>query len=139
MWPTRRTRWRATSPSGSRRTSGATPTARNCSLRSTPIRAIEPGARGVDQLDGAVAALEALNVDVLALGLLVHREEVLDLRARERRDVVEVLEVVPVGVLVGHADDLVVAARVVADAQDGDRADVDHTAWEGGLADQHNG
>src|SRR3954453_18470115 len=106
MWQIRRRRLRRIWRYACATTSvGLRPT-RTCSRRSALIAATETGPRGVDQLGRLLAIRVALDLDVLALRLLVDREEVLDLGAQLGRDVVEVLELAPVGVLVGDADDL---------------------------------
>ena len=75
----------------------------------------------------------------LALGLLVDREEVLDLGAAAgagcRSSVSTSLQC---GSSYGHADDLVVAALVVGQPQHGDRPHLDHAARERRLADEHD-
>ena len=62
---------------------------------------------------GGVAVLPAVDLDVLALRLLVHRVEVLDLGAQLARQVVELLDLVPGRIVGGDADELVAAALLV--------------------------
>jgi hypothetical protein len=70
-----------------------------------------------------------------ALELLVDREEVGDLALELLGDVVEGLGVVPAGVVVGDADDLVVHPLLVLHLEQGDRLDGDDAAGEGRLGD----
>src|SRR5215217_8000672 len=85
-------------------------------------------ARAVDLRQRLLAREPAVDLDHLALRLLVHAEEVRDLVAQLDRDVVEGLVAVPVRVLAGHAEDLVVLALVIAHAEQRDRLGLDHTA-----------
>ena len=82
-----------------------------------------------------VGALDAL----AGLEVLVDLEEVLDFQAVELRHVVDLGA--PGGALVGggNAQDLVVAALLVAHAEHAERAAADHAAGEGGLLEEHQG
>ncbi|SIN25220.1 type VII secretion integral membrane protein EccD [Micromonospora cremea] len=73
------------------------------------------------------------------LQVLVHLEEVLDLQPVELAQVVDVAQVLLAGVLVGHAEDLVVAALFVRHPEHADGAAADQAAREGRLGDQHQG
>src|SRR5688572_20343855 len=64
--------------------------------------------RLIDHLERLLAGEPPVDLDVLALRLLVDREEVRDLVAQRDREVVELLDVVPVWVLERDAHDLVV-------------------------------
>ena len=82
-----------------------------------------------------VGALDAL----AGLEVLVDLEEVLDFQAVELRHVVDLGT--PGGALVrgGNAQDLVIAALLVAHAEHAERAAADHAAGEGGLLEEHQG
>src|ERR1700727_231387 len=64
------------------------------------------------------------------LEVLVDLEEVLDLQLVELGDVVDVAEVLPARVAGRDAEDLVVAALLVAHAEHADGPAADHAAWE---------
>src|SRR5690606_27173588 len=79
---------------------------------------------------GALHALARLQV-------LVDLEEVLDLQPVELGQVVDVPQVLLARVVRGHADDLVVAALLVAHPEHPDGAGGDQAPREGRLLDQH--
>src|SRR5689334_19218701 len=83
---------------------------------------------GVDTAD-PVGALDGL----AGLQVLVDLEEVLDLQAVELRDVVDVTQVLHTRVRRGHAQQLVVAARLVRHPEHADRTALDEAAREGRL------
>src|SRR5271166_6896607 len=68
-------------------------------------RGAQPCAGGAYLLDRLLARAPALDRDELALEVLVNREELLDLLAQQQRQLIELLVVVPVGVMQRHADD----------------------------------
>src|SRR5688500_3386097 len=122
MSPRRRRPSGATSRRACARTSAAWPPLKSSRAGSTP-RAATRAPLGLarllgappallDHLEGAGAVLPALDLHRLALWLLVDRPEVLDLRAQRAGEVGELVHVVPVGVLVRDAEDLVVLARL---------------------------
>ena len=89
---------------------------------------------GVDRLLRDIAVLPAVDVDLLALRLLVHRVEVLDLGAQLAGEAVDALDLVPRRVVGGHAHDLVGLALLVVHPQHADGADLDQAAGERGRA-----
>src|SRR5918993_1463955 len=80
-----------------------------------PLVLLEPVEGLADQALGFSGAGPLVDLDPLVrLEVLVVLEEVLDLLARELRDVADVLDVRPAWVLAEHRDDLVVSACLVA-------------------------
>src|SRR5215204_1765841 len=90
-----------------------------------------------DVADVGVAPAEGL--DRLVLELLVDGEEVLDLPQQVGRDLVDLVDVVPVGVGQGDDQQLLVRALVVGHVEHADDAGLDLAAGEGRLAQQDHG
>src|SRR5580700_8574453 len=75
------------------------------------LRPCEPFPRGCNLRDRLLARAPTLDGDSLALlQVLVDGEELLDLLAQHQRQLLELLVVVPVRIVHGHADDLVIDA-----------------------------
>src|SRR5258708_25986463 len=79
------------------------------------------------------AVAEAVRDRLLLLEVLVHLEEVLDLVAQLRGDVVHVRDAHPRGILQRHADDLVVRPLLVLHVEDADGPHSDTAAGEGRI------
>jgi hypothetical protein len=88
-----------------------------------------------DHIEGLLARAPALDLDLLALELLVDGEEVRDLALQRLGDVVEGFGRIPARIVGGNANDLVVLALLVAHHEQRDRLDRDHAPREGGLGD----
>src|SRR3712207_2188422 len=92
----------------------------------------------LDRLERGLARVPAVDLDDLPLGRLVDGEEVGDLVAQGHREVVEALDVVPVGIRDRDAEDLVVLGVLVAHAEQRHRLDLDQAAGERRLGhDDH--
>jgi hypothetical protein len=88
---------------------------------------------------GGLTISEAVGLGDLVVQVLVHGEEVLDLRQQRRQEVGEILHVGPGRVAQRHAEHLLVHPLGVAHHEDPDRAYLDPAAGEGRLADEHEG
>ena len=95
--------------------------------------------RLVDDHLGLGAVAEAARLDLLLLEILVDLEEVLDLVAELGRDVVDVADAHPGGVLERDAEDLLVRPLLVRHVEDADDASADPAARERRLADEARG
>src|SRR4051812_2751057 len=99
-----------------------------------------PPAGRLDLLLGLAAPCPRGALDALAgLEVLVGLEEVLDLEQVELRDVLQVLDVLHPRVTGRDAEDLVVAARLVAHPEHADRPAADQAAGERRLLEEHEG
>ena len=79
---------------------------------------------------GVRARTPPADVDLLALEVLVDREELLDLLAQQHRQVLELFVPVPVRIVQGNADDLVIDALLVAHLEHPHGLDRDQTPRE---------
>src|SRR5450755_457400 len=82
-----------------------------------------------------LGGVPATDLDGLLLELLADREEVLDLGAQLPGHVLELRVVAPVRVVRRYAQDLVVAAVLIAHPEYADRPDLDQAPGEGGFRD----
>src|SRR5829696_2872813 len=107
-------------------------------VASLPV--LGPAGQGLVEDDVAdVGVAPAEGFDRLVLELLVDAEEVLDLAQQVRGDLLDPVDVVPVGVGQGDDQQLLVGALVVGHVEHTDDPGLDLTAREGGLAQQDHG
>src|SRR5205823_7646367 len=87
--------------------------------------------------EGTVAIGEPRSLGLLALQVLVDREEVLNLGQERREKIVEVLHVGPRRVSEGNAQDLLIESLLVRHVEQADRTSADPASRKGGFAHEN--
>src|SRR5438046_1366390 len=98
---------------------------------------LRPRARLGNLAHGLLDRAPSLDAHELALEVLVDGEELLDLLAQRQWQVLEPFVRVPVGVVQGNADDLVVASLLVVHLEHSQRLDRNQAAGERRLVQAH--